>query len=156
VRVAGLAVNIPTRGRPVLRLVLLDNGSGVPVVVTAEEIPTADAEIPEQLFQVARSVESRLRGLGAERVIVRRADVPTRASKKEGPRLRLLIEGAAVSAARSAVVDMRLGMGKDVAHWHGSPKAALDADSKQMLKAANEHAKYVEAMSAARAGLALP
>jgi hypothetical protein len=124
-------------------------------MVTAEEIPTAEAEIPEQLFQVARSVESRLRGLQADRVIVRRADVPTRASKKEGPRLRLLIEGAAVSAARSAVVDTRLGMGKDVGHWHGSAKQALDADSERMLKAANEHTKYVEAMSAALAGVKL-
>jgi hypothetical protein len=126
------------------------------VLETAEEIPTRDVDIPEQLFQVGRSVESRLRGLRADRVVVRRADVPSRASKKEGPRLRLLIEGAAVSAARSAVTDIHLGMGKDIAHWHGSRKDALDAESKQLLQAANENTKCAEAMSAARAGFTLP
>jgi hypothetical protein len=137
-------------------VVLLDDVSGTPMLETAEEIPTRDVDIPEQLFQVGRSVESRLRGLRADRVVVRRADVPRRASKKEGPRLRLLIEGATVSAARSAVTDTHLGMGRDVAHWHGSKKDALDTDSKQMLTAAGEHAKYAEALSAARAGFVLP
>lgn len=154
-RAAGFAVSIPTPQRPVARLVVLDNASGSPALIAAEEFPSEDVEIAEQLFGVARSVESRLIGLGATRVIVRRADVPTQASKKDGPRLRLLFEGAVVSAARSAVVDTRLGMAKDVAHWHGSLKADLDADAAALLVAIGAHAKYAEAASAALAGLAL-
>jgi hypothetical protein len=156
VRVAGLAVNIPTRGRPVVRLVVLDNASGTTETKSAEELPTQDVDIAEQLFQVARSVESRVRGLNVDRVIVRRADVPTRASKKEGPRLRLLIEGAMVSAARGVVTDTRLGMGKDVAHWHGSLKNDLDDEAKRLMSSAGKQAKYAEAAGAALAGLALP
>lgn len=154
-RVAGLAVNIPTRGRPVVRLVVLDDGSGTAETKAAEEIPTGDVQIAEQLFQIARSVESRLKGLSVDRVIVRRADVPTRASKKEGPRLRLLMEGAVVSAARSVVTDTRLGMGKDVAHWRGSLKDDLDDEAKQLMTSAGKQAKFAEAAGAALAGLAL-
>jgi hypothetical protein len=156
VRAAGLAVNIPTRGRPIVRLVVLDDTSGSIETMAAEEIPTQDVDIAEQLFQVARSVESRVRGLNVARVIVRRADVPTRASKKEGPRLRLLIEGAVVSASRGVVTDTRLGMGKDVAHWHGSLKDDLDDEAKRLMTSAGKHAKFAEAAGAALAGLALP
>lgn len=148
-------MNIPTKGRPV-RLVVLDSGSGAPLLIVVEEIPADDAEIVDQLFQAARSVESRMRGLSVDRVVVRRADVPTQASKKDGPRLRLLIEGAVVGAARSAVTDTRLGMGKDVAHWHGTLKDDLDDEAKVMLAGAGKQMKFAEAACAALAGLALP
>lgn len=153
---AGVAVNIPTRGRPVVHVVVLDNSSGATEVAAAEEISTEDVEIAEQLFQVARSVESRLRGLRVDRVVVRRADVPMRASKKEGPRLRLLIEGAVVGAARGVVIDTRLGMGKEVAHWRGSLKDDLDDEARNLLTTVKRQAKFAEAASAALAGLALP
>lgn len=139
-----------------MRLVVLDNRTGTTETQAAEEIPTDDVEIAEQLFQVARAVESRIRGLDVDRVIVRRADVPTRASKKEGPRLRLLIEGAVVGAARGVVTDTRLGMGREVAHWHGSLKDDLDNEAKKLLTSAGKHAKFSDAASAALAGLSLP
>ncbi len=156
VRVAGLAVNIPTRGRPVVRLVVLDDATGTAEAKAAEEISTDAVAITDQLFHVARSIESRVRGLAVDRVIVRRADVPTRASKKEGPRLRLLVEGAVVSAARGVVIDTRLGMGKDIAHWHGSVKSDLDDAAAQLMTTTGKHAKFAEAAGAALAGLALP
>ena len=57
---------------------------------------------------------------GAQRVQqaidFRRADVPTVASKKDAPRIRLLTEGAAVGAARAAIQDTRLAMGVELAH----------------------------------------
>lgn len=155
-RVAGLAVSIPTRGRPVVRLVVLDNASGSADIAAAEEIPAADAEIAEQLYQVGRSVESRLRGLNVGRVIVRRADVPATPSKKDGPRLRLLIEGSVVSAARNIVTDTRLGMGKDVAHWRGKLKDDLDQEAGQLMTSAGRQGKFAEAAGAALAGLVLP
>jgi hypothetical protein len=156
VRAAGFAVNMPSRGRPVVRLVVIDDASGSPVVAAAEEIPTDDAELAEQLYQVGRSVESRLRGLNIDRVIVRRADVPVMASKKDGPRIRLLIEGSVVSAARSTVTDTRLAMGKDVAHWGGKLKDELDEDATNLVTGAGHHAKFAEAAAAGLAGVALP
>jgi hypothetical protein len=70
--------------------------------------------------------------------------------------LRLLIEGAVVSAARGVVTDTRLGMGKDIAHWHGSLKGNLEHEATQLMASAGKHAKFAEAASAALAGLVLP
>ena len=105
--------------RSALRLCVLDDGAGTPTLSHAEEISADDVDVVEQLFAVARGVESRLKGLSVDRVIVRRADVPTVASKKDAPRIRLLTEGAAVGAARAAIEDTRLAMGVELAHGLG-------------------------------------
>lgn len=158
-RVAGISVSMVTPKRPALRLVVVDDGSGgggAATVERVEEVSADDVDIVEQLLNVARAVESRVRGLNVDRVVVRRADVPTQASKKDAPRLRLLTEGAAAAAARSFVVDTRLGMGKELAQWYGSPKADLDAAGAALVTNAGEHSKYGEAAAAALAGLSAP
>jgi hypothetical protein len=142
--------------RPYLRLVVLDDKTGSTAIEVAEEISADDVDTVEQLFAFARGVESRLRGLQVDRAIVRRADFPTTATKRDAPRLRLLTEGAATSAARAAVVDTRLGMGKELAHWYGKPKASLDSAGAALVSAANQHSKYAEAAAAALAGLSAP
>lgn len=155
-RVAGIAVSMATPKRPVLRIVVVDGSSGSAAVERVEEISADDVNIVEQLFNFARAVESRIRGLKVDRVIVRRADVPTHASKKDAPRLRLLTEGAATGAARSFVVDTRLAMGKELGQWYGNPKADLDAAGTALVAAAGEPSKYGEAAAAALAGLGAP
>lgn len=142
--------------RSALRLCVLDDGAGSLALSDAEEISADDVEIVAQLFTVARGVESRLKGLNVDRVIVRRADVPTVASKKDAPRIRLLTEGAAVGAARAAIQDTRLAMGVDLAHWHGQKKNDLDAAGAALVAAAGKHAKYSEAAAAALAGFSAP
>src|SRR4051812_19708670 len=122
-RIAGIAVSMPTPKRPALRFCILDDAGGAAAVSHAEEISADDVDIVEQLFAVARGVESRLKSLGVDRVIVRRADVPTVASKKDAPRIRLLTEGSAVGASRAAIVDTRLAMGVDLARWYGKSKS---------------------------------
>lgn len=142
--------------RSALRLCVLDDGRGSPTLSHAEEISADDVEIVEQLFAVARGVESRLKGLNVDRVIVRRADVPTVASKKDAPRIRLLTEGAAVGAARAAIQDTRLAMGVELAHWSGQAKNDLDNAGAGLVAAAGKHAKYGEAAAAALAGFQAP
>jgi hypothetical protein len=156
VRIAGIAVNMVTPKRPALRLCILDDVGGNAAVTHTEEISADDVDIVEQLFAVARGVESRLKSLSVDRVIVRRADVPTVASKKDAPRIRLLTEGAAVGASRAAVVDTRLGMGVELAHWYGQAKNQLDASAASLVAAAGMHSKYGEAAAAALAGFQAP
>jgi hypothetical protein len=142
--------------RSALRLCVLDDSAGIPALSDSEEISADDVEIAEQLFTVVRGVESRLRGLNVDRVIVRRADVPTVASKKDSPRIRLLTEGAAVGGARSAVHDTRLAMGVELAHWYGQSKGDMDAAGAAIVASAGKHAKYVAAVAAALAGFQAP
>ena len=155
-RVAGIAVKVLTRNRPAVRLVVISDDSGAPVVEATEEFTSDDTDLPTQLSVIAKTVESRLKGLGADRVMVRRADMATVANKKPGPQLRLLAEGAATGSARSIVPDTRIGSGKDVGGWAGSDKASADAAAEALLAAGGRNKKYVEAASAALAGLALP
>jgi hypothetical protein len=156
VRIVGIAVNMVTPKRPALRLCILDDAAGNPAVTHAEEISADDVDVVEQLFTVARGVESRLKGLDVDRVIVRRADVPTVASKKDAPRIRLLTEGAAVGASRAAIPDTRLAMGVELAHWYGQAKNDLDAAAVARVAAAGKHSKYGEAAAAALAGFRAP
>jgi hypothetical protein len=151
-RVAGIAVDVPNPGRPAGRLVVLTDDSGSPEIEVVGDFPADDTDIPVLLHDAAEAVRSRLEGLGVDRVVVRRADRPPKASSAEGPKFRLLMEGALTSAARSVVVDTRLGTGKDTGAWFGSNKEGVDAAAKGLLKAASLHARYREATSAALAG----
>jgi hypothetical protein len=155
-RVAGIAVEIPSSGRPAARLVVLDDAGGSPSIEVHEDYPSAKVAIAEQLHDQAEAVRSRLKGLRVDRVVIRRADQPPKASNMEGPRRRLLAEGALTGAARSVVVDTRIGTGKQTGEWFGSSKSDVDKTAKQLLDADQVHARYVEATSAALAGLALP
>jgi hypothetical protein len=76
------------------------------------------------------AVTTRIKGLlPAERAVVRRADSPPRGVAATEPvRLRLLAEGAVISAVR-CVIDCRVVAGLDLGRWHGSDKATLRARS---------------------------
>jgi hypothetical protein len=155
VRVAGLAVDIPSPGRPMTRIVVLDDSSGSLTVVSSEPLPSRSSDLATQLHDAADAVASRLQGLAVERVVVRRADRPPRATNEEGPRVRLLTEGAITSAARSVVVDTRIGTGKDTGAWFGSNKVGVDQASSTLLSAQGVNAAFMEATSAALAAISL-
>jgi hypothetical protein len=155
VRVAGIAVDVPSSGRPAGRLVVVDDASGQCTIETTADFPSDNVRLPVQLHDAAEAPRSRLEGLAIDRVIVRRADRPPRPSNAEGPRLRFLMEGALTSAAQSVVVDTRIGTGKDTGAWYGSNKAGVDGDAATLTAASGLHSRYLEATSAALAGLAL-
>lgn len=153
-RVAGIAVNLPTPKRPAIRLVVVDEAGGSRALVSAEEITSEKHDTVEQVFHASRTVESRLRGLNADRVVIRQADAMY-GSRKEGPRRRLEIEGALAAAARTVVVDTRLATGKDLGTWRGTSKAEADSAGAAVVGAAGEHSKYAEAAAAAVAGFSV-
>jgi len=156
VRVAGIAIDVPSRGRPTARLVVLNNATGTVDLEGSEAFTSDDVDLATQLHDMAEAVRSRLQGLDVQRVIVRRADRPPRLSNAEGPRLRLLMEGAVVSGARSVVVDTRVGTGKDTGLWFGSNKAAVDQAAAQLLAKHGGKPNLTDAVSAGLAALALP
>lgn len=154
-RVVGISIDSPSRGRPAVRLVVVDDSGGHPVIEVAEDYPSNAADVAVQLHDAGEAVRSRLNAQRVERVVVRRADKPPVASNADGPRLRLLMEGAVTGAARSVIVDTRLGTGAETGRWHGSSKATVDAEAAQVLATHGLHQRYLEATAAALAALAL-
>jgi hypothetical protein len=152
-RVAGISVAMVSRQRPTAYLVVLDDSSGREVIEANQAFPADDVDLATQLHDTAEAVRSRLEGLAIERVVVRRADRPPSASNTEGPRIRLLMEGAVTSAARSAVMNTMLGTGADTGTWFGARKADVDAASAQLLSQHGLHSRYTEATSAALAAV---
>jgi hypothetical protein len=69
--------------------------------------------------------------------------------------MRLLTEGAVASAARSVVVETRIGTGKDTGIWFGSNKAGVDRASLTLVGASGIHASFMEATSAALAAMSI-
>lgn len=137
-----------------LRLVVV-NDSPATVVEASEDLVADDADIAEQLHDAAEAVRSRLQGMAVDRVLVRRADRGPVASNSEGPRIRLLTEGAIVSASRSVVVETALMTGKDAAGRYGSNKATHDTDAATLAGTAGLSADvYGEALGAVLAALA--
>jgi hypothetical protein len=150
-RVAGLAVDIPTQGRPRFHFVVLDDASGLTELVSHESHPSQDVDLATQLFNASEQVKSRLSAFSVDRVVVRRADRPMKANNSEGPRVRLLLEGAIVGTARSVTANTRLGTGKDLGGWYGSNKARLDADARAFVTQLGLRVVYVESAAAALA-----
>jgi type II secretory pathway component PulC len=149
-------VAVPTPDRPVARLIVLNNSSGTAVVEAHEVFPGDSVDLATQLHDMAEAIRSRIQGLSVDRTVVRRADRPPKPNNNEGPRLRLIVEGAVISAARSVVVETRAGTGKDTGMWFGSNKAGVDAAATALLTSNSLPANLLEATSAALAGLALP
>jgi hypothetical protein len=147
-RVLGIAVHFPSKGRPAARAVLLDGSWSAPKALDEFELTSAATDLPTQLRDLADGLRSRLKGLTPERVVIRRADYAP-ASNKPGPRLRLLAEGALAAAARAEIADVVLLEGKDLAaRCPAGKKSALDLHASTALPNAP-----AEAAAAALAGI---
>lgn len=154
-KAAGIAVDARDPKRPLARLVVADNETGAVVIATAMELPSDSTTTATQLHDSAEALRSHLKSLGPDRVVVRRADRSARARQTDGPKFRLLMEGALTSAACSIVPDTLIGTGKETAEWFGSSKEDLDLEAERILSAGTHAAKFGPAMGAALAGLAL-
>jgi hypothetical protein len=139
---------MPLPGRPNMRLVVIDDSSGAPVIDAFETFPSRKVDLATQLLELAETVRSRLRGLSVDKAVVRRADWYHGGSNKEGPKIRLLSEGAVASAARSVVVETRIGTGKETGAMFGSSKKDLDLASLALLQTQGIDVKFTEATSA--------
>jgi hypothetical protein len=114
---------------------VVDDAAGAAAIVDHFFLTSASDGLAAQLHTMHQSIETRLRGYApaVERVVVRRADIPPRATNKETPRLRLLAEGAVASSACGVVPDTRLAAGQVLGHWHGSDKATVDAAGRKAV-----------------------
>lgn len=133
-RSVGVCVHIPTKGRPAARVVVLDGSWGTATVIDSFDLTSSKDDLATVLYDLARGLRSHLSGLGADRVVIRRADVGKVASRHEGPRLRLLAEGALAEAARDEVEDVLVLPGKDLAtRSPAQSKADLDGEAKKLV-----------------------
>ena len=153
-RVAGIAVAMPRPARPVTRLAVLDDATGDPVVVASESFPSDNVPLPEQLHDMGESIRSRLIGLGVDRVVVRRADRSPIPGNRDGPRLRLLAEGAVTAAARAVVTDTRIETGRATALLYGASKADHERAAADLIAESDLGREMAQAVAAALAGLA--
>lgn len=145
----GVAVRMMSKQRPTAHVVVLGGSWASPSIVEAFDLTGADEDKPTQLMGLAAGLRSRAKGLKPDRVIIRRADYFKVASSAEGPRMRLLAEGALAAAAKEVVDDVLLLTGKDTAAF--SP-AASKPDLENHAGAVLPD-PYVEAAAAALAGL---
>ena len=123
----GIAVRLAKKSRPAAACVVLEDGSSGPQVVDSFQITSADVELPTMLSELATAARSRAESLGIGAVWVRRADKPPRASNAEGPRLRLLAEGAVIAGVCEVVEAVVIGDGREIGRELGTSKADADA-----------------------------
>jgi len=112
--------------------------------VTAEMV-----DLASQLHELASTARGRARSLAPDVIVVRRADRPQRANNTEGPRQRLLAEGAVAAAVRECVVATSIRTGRECgAAFGGSKEQVLEAAGQLVTKA-----KLLDAAAAALSGL---
>jgi hypothetical protein len=144
-----VSVHLPKKGRPAARVVVLDGSWGAAFEHAHFDLTSNKQDIATILHDLASGLRSQLSGLKADRVVVRRADLPKKPNNNEGPRLRLLAEGALASAARDQVSDVLVLPGKDLAQRSPAPsKADLDSEAATQVPGSP-----VEAAAAALSGL---
>ncbi|MGN7778852.1 hypothetical protein ACTJJE_04950 [Mycolicibacterium sp. 22603] len=154
-RVMGLAVSINGKKITVAAVVLEDHAKPEDgfdrLRVSVEdsfEVKKAADDLAARLGELSKKVRGRVRSIAPDGIVVRRADRPQRPSNNEGPRLRLLAEGAIAAAAHEIVRNTAIRNGKDCGAAFGTSKDGLDQEAEAIFGG-----KYVEATAAALSGL---
>lgn len=149
-RVVGVCVNLPSKRRPTARVITFDGDWREPTEVQRLELTSTKGDLATVLLDLAKGLRSHLSGVRPDRVIIRRADVG-RPSKADGPKIRLLAEGALAAAAREEVDNVFVLTGKELADRSpASSKPDLDQLGSEI--GASSHG---DAAAAARAGFSL-
>ncbi|MGH3724610.1 MAG: hypothetical protein ACRDUS_10870 [Mycobacterium sp.] len=117
-------------------------------VEDAFEVKEAEEDLAVRLGELSKKVRGRARSIAPNGVVVRRADRPQRPSNLEGPRLRLLAEGAITAAAHEVVSNTVIRSGKECGDKFGSSKGGLAQAAETILGG-----KYSDATAAALSGL---
>jgi hypothetical protein len=155
VRVVGVAVDARKPKRPTARIVVAGDAGGSAAIEEVLDLTGDDVDLHHQLHYASEALRTLLKSVNADRVVVRRADHAPRARQTDGPKNRLLMEGALTAAATSVVPATRLGTGKETGEWFGSSKDGVDAAADVLLTSTGLRKYYLDATSAALAGLAL-
>lgn len=144
--------------RPAVRAVLLSDPLGVTQIPTLADITVVEefelTSAEEDWAKLARDygqgASGRISSLQPGAVIVRRADRPQRPNNKDGPRLRLVIDGALAAASYQHVSNTHLLTGAACASaYDKTDKTALDKAAASLVS----KAVRMEAASAALTAL---
>ena len=154
-RAVGLAVDMPKPARPVVHFVIFDDphGPGDAAVLAdvthfdAFDLKTAEPEWSDIAYQYFQDVSARVSTVAPDIVVIRRAGVYKRGRIGDGPRLRLVVEGAVTAAARSHVPNTHLRTGADCATRYGASQDVLDADGAALANHKNSAAAAAAALS---------
>lgn len=151
----GLAVSVSGKKVTVAAVILDDHARPEDgfdrQALTAEdpfEVKEAEEDLAVRLGELSKKIRGRVRSIAPDGVVVRRADRPRQASNLEGPRLRLLAEGAVTAAAHEVVTNTVIRSGKDCGDKFGTSKDELDREAEAILGG-----KYSDATAAALSGL---
>lgn len=98
-----------------------------PTLVDTFVLNSSSPTVAERAYDLATALATHLQGSNIDTVVIRRAEKPPKATNTDGPRERLIVEGALVAFARHKVPDTRLERGKSLAQSRGLTKGALDA-----------------------------
>ncbi|OZC78011.1 hypothetical protein CH251_04980 [Rhodococcus sp. 06-462-5] len=155
-RVMGLALSISGKKITVAAVILDDHARPedgfdrqAVSVENSFDVKADEDDLAVRLGDVAKSISGRARSIAPDGVVVRRADRPQRPSNQDGPRLRLLAEGAVTAAVHEVVRNTVIRNGKDCGAAFGTVKEKLDEEAQAILSG-----KYKEATAAALSGLA--
>lgn len=155
-RAIGMAVRVTKKRMTVAAVVLDDQSSSskdfdlhMVSVETSFEVKGDQSNLAAQLGDAAKSISGRLRSLRPDVAVVRRADRPMKSPNTEGPRLRLLMDGAITAASHEIIPNTVIRDGKDCGAAYGLLKAELDAIAKGI-----QGGKFTEATAAALSALA--
>ena len=119
--------------RPTARVSVVTRSQDDQMVVeeTFELVPRGDT-LADRLGDLGAAFANRVDGLNPDAVVVRRAEQTARPSKKEGPKQRLLAEGALVYAAASVGARVVLLTGQSLAQKSGTTKREMDAAAESL------------------------
>ena len=110
------------------------------------ELVSRGDSLADNLGDLGAVFANRVKGLKPDAVVIRRAEQTARPSKKEGPKQRLLAEGALVYAAASVGVGVELLSGRELAQKSGTDKQAMD-DAAEALEPGTFRESVAAAMS---------
>lgn len=114
--------------------VIVDDSTGMPAFVMFFEITSMSDDMPTLLDTLYESARTRVAGLlPIDRAVIRRADKAPVPSGADGPRDRLLAEGALAAAVRSVVPDTRMCTGLELGRWDGSNKETIDQTGTDLI-----------------------
>ena len=108
---------------------VLDGSRSAPVVVETFELTTQEADVVEQAHDLATNLGNRVQGLQPDAAMIQRADFFRMASNRDGPKFRLITEGALAHAVRARVPRTNILEGSEVAARGGKSKADLEAEA---------------------------
>jgi hypothetical protein len=132
--VVAVSVHMSTKGRPAARVIDVQGAWGSVTDVQSFELTSNKQDLATILYELASGLRSHLAGVGADRVVIRKADFFKISSRQEGPRLRLLAEGALAGAARGEVEDVLVLTGKELAdRSRATSKANLEAEAERQI-----------------------